>query len=286
MGKKSADRQYKADVPVANEQQIMEEWANHLLSLPGVGDRIGRCRPLQAVLWHPQERWKKREGLLVLNENQWEFYFYQNVNFDHEVLAAKLMVHPFVNNCKFEPVKSKGEDKLCKGGVYRWCPNDHLSEKDIGLRTTNNVGCLCGYSYHGDGGPVAGKQMTHAWAKITKGRSGELDGGKQNLEMLGNLLCEVCGFTFPFMGQFTMEGQLKNWHQPVFLTSAVGDIEPSAVGDILHWPLAMAICRPAAATSPAATKLPPRRIRHSQGWTLMMFLHRRVCRRRRHSQGD
>ena len=74
--------------------------------------------------------------------------------------------------------------------------------------------------------------MTHAWVKLTHGRTGELDGGDENFKMLANLLCEICGFTFPFMEQFTQEGQLKNWQQPEYLTSAVGDILQWAVGDI------------------------------------------------------
>ena len=74
--------------------------------------------------------------------------------------------------------------------------------------------------------------MKHAWAKITHGRTGELDGGDENFKMLANLLCEICGFTFPFMEQFTQVGQLVRWQQPEYLTSAVGDILQSAVGDI------------------------------------------------------
>ena len=72
--------------------------------------------------------------------------------------------------------------------------------------------------------------MMHAWAKITHGRTGELDGGDENFKQTANLLCEICGFTFPCTEQFTQAGQFEK--QPEYLTSAVGDILQWAVGDI------------------------------------------------------
>ena len=51
--------------------------------------------------------------------------------------------------------------------------------------------------------------MTHAWLKITKGPGGDDVGGWHNLRLTANLLCEVCGFHFPypdlFSGDVSME---------------------------------------------------------------------------------
>ena len=161
-------------------------------------------------------------------------FFQQRADFDYEVMAAQLSEHPYVNDCNFEKEKSKWENKLSAvGDVWKWCANDHLSPKDMGVRTNNNVATLFGYSKNGDGPPTAeGKQMKHAWAKITHGRTCELDGGDDDFKMLANLLCEICGFTFPFTGQFTQACQFENWQQPEYLTSAVGNILQSANGDI------------------------------------------------------
>ena len=83
MGKKNADRQYKAEVPALNEQQIMEEWTSHLL--PAEGDRIGRWRPLHGVRWDPPKgSWTRKEGLLVKNEIQWDLYFHKRADFNIE----------------------------------------------------------------------------------------------------------------------------------------------------------------------------------------------------------
>jgi len=52
----------------------------------------------------------------------------------------------FGKGCNFEKEKSKWENKLSAvGDVWKWCDNDHLSPKDMGLRTNNNVGTLFGY---------------------------------------------------------------------------------------------------------------------------------------------
>ena len=267
MGKNKNPAEYKQPVAACGEQQIMREWSRHLRTRPG--DKIGHWRPLLPVLWDPVKgSWTRQEGLLVKNDIQLDLYFHKRPGFNHEVLFDKLVDHPFVDNCAYEKEKSTGGVKQVKGGKWQMCYNDHLSPKNIGVRTTNNVATIFGYSKNDDGPPTAeGKQMTHCWAMITHGRKGQTDGGQQNYEMLANLLCELCGFTFPFRGQFTNAGQLLNWHQPVFLTSAVGDIEPAAVGHILppsavgdgHLP-ASSSNQPSSDQAPAAENTPQPRL--------------------------
>jgi len=236
MGKKTKNwAVYKQDIPKVPEQQIMKAWAEHLGVKPG--DRIGRwrVRPLTEVIWDPPaaKSWERAEGVLVKNGIQLDLYFHKRQEFDYEVLFARLLDHPFVDNCRYEKEKPKGQMVKAKGGGERYAHNDHLSPVNVGVRTTNNVATIIGYSKNGDGPPTAdGKQMTHCWGTITHGRTGQTDGGEENYEKLANLMCEVCGFAMPFKGQFTVEGQMIHWDQPVYLTSAFGDIIPSAVGDI------------------------------------------------------
>ena len=154
--KENAKTVWKKDIPVMAEQHIMAEWAHFVFSPPAIGRRrsVGRRQP--NTLWNPRGGWQKKEHVLILNDKQWDLYFYQNDNdFDHTVFAARLIEHPFVNNCSFEPLKPKGQWKLANG-VQKWFPDDHLSEKDIGFRTNNNVCCLAGYSKNDDGPAVGG----------------------------------------------------------------------------------------------------------------------------------
>ena len=48
--------------------------------------------------------------------------------------------------------------------------------------------------------------MTHAWVEITSGRRNVDDGGRRNLEMIANMLCEIVGFELPFPDVFQDEG--------------------------------------------------------------------------------
>jgi hypothetical protein len=59
-----------------HENQWLAEWAEHFVSLPGHGERIGRWRPLADTLWNPSAGWEKKAHLLVLNGKQWNLYFY------------------------------------------------------------------------------------------------------------------------------------------------------------------------------------------------------------------
>ena len=149
MGKRTVAAIYKQDVTEVPEQRIMEEWAENLWEV----DRIGRWRPLHDMLWDPPKgSWRREEGLLVKNGIEWDLFFHQRADFDYKVMAAKLSEHPFVNDCNFEKEKTKWEHKLSAvGDVWKWCANDHLSPKDMCVRTNNNVATLFGYSKRGDG---------------------------------------------------------------------------------------------------------------------------------------
>ena len=94
------------------ERIWLAAWAEHYGSLPVHGDRVvGRWRPLADTLWNPSAGWEKKAHLLVLNGKQWNLYFHENVNPDHELIGrkiwhklvgGKLMNHPFVCNWEFE----------------------------------------------------------------------------------------------------------------------------------------------------------------------------------------
>ena len=149
-------------MPVLDEQDMLEEWAHAWVNLPADDERVGHWRNLE-YLWHPSVHWKRKEGLMVLNGAKWDLYFNLSDDFDHTKMCERLIGHPFVNNCSYEPTKGLGQWKVSKAGKNTWFPDFRLSEKDIGLKTNNNVSCTAGCSKHEDGPAVGGKLMTHAW---------------------------------------------------------------------------------------------------------------------------
>ena len=137
----------------------------------------------------------KTDGLLVFVDHTWNLYFiFDSKAFDMEICFARIQGHPLSAKCMWEE-KPTGQMKQTSTG-YRWCPDDHLSSSNIGIQTTRNFSVLAGYTKQGDGK----KGMTHAWMKMTKGRIGD----ERSLQIIGNWLCESCGYKHPFPQMFTV----------------------------------------------------------------------------------
>ena len=85
-----------------------------------------------------------------------------------------------------KPTKPDGQWENTKTtGNLKFYPDDHLSGRDIGMRTSMNFSCQGGYTKNKDGKPLKNVlQMTHAWIEITDGRRDYATGGKQNLQMI------------------------------------------------------------------------------------------------------
>ena len=147
--------------------------------------------------------------------------------------------HPMVRYIMQREIKPKGKYFYNKKqGKNIWCPDNHLSERDIGIRPTRNFSVQGGYTKNKDGAPrTPGGQMTHAWLEVTDGRRGQTDGGRHNLEMTANLLAEICGFQFPFKAIFDDEGLQLHYHtqhwrpKPPPTLPDGGRDRTSAVGD-------------------------------------------------------
>ena len=215
------------------EFDIMQEWVQSFVAVTDFHTKVGRWRPLRKTRIDPGNSLEKQEGFLTLNSGRWDLYFFRHDDFDHNVMSERLMVHPLVTRCDYKPLNDPGTYKLVRGHQRR-CPDDPFSPKDIVLRTSHNCGCLAGYTKDGDGKLTScGNQMTSAWLKITHGRVGHNDGGQYNLEMVANMLAEICGYDFPFPEQFEDAGQPLNRRRRVFhrhkppTTSAVGDVASS-----------------------------------------------------------
>ena len=115
----------------------------------------------------------------------------------------------------------------------RWVPHDHLSPYDYGSRTRRNFSVLAGYTKNGDGKPAdrgrnSGKQMAHFHMEITNGCRLEEDGGNFNMQLVANMLCEICGFDLPYPEIFYAEGLLVQQARPL----CQGLILPRDFG---HW---------------------------------------------------
>ena len=169
--------------------ECMKNWADYRDELDPEDDRFGRWRDVN-ILTDASAGFVKKTGLLVLKGKKWDLYFYLDqpgYPFDIDIMNHRLWEHPFVDNIELDPEKPKG---------------GHLSTRNVGVRTKNNVAQLGGYSKHNDSLDHVG-QMTHAWLQITKGLAAADFGGWRNQLLTANLLCEVCGFKFPFPELFS-----------------------------------------------------------------------------------
>ena len=88
----------------------MEQWADAYLGLQD--ERVGRWRPIVRKIENPRSAFEKVEGLLVLKGAKWDLYFYHRPNFDHNLMAARLVEHPLIKNCEAEPLKQTGQWKF------------------------------------------------------------------------------------------------------------------------------------------------------------------------------
>jgi len=186
--------------------EYIKNWAD---SEYDAGDsRVGRWRDV-TLLTDGSAGFVKKPGLLVLNGRKWDLYFYLNqpdYPFDIYLMYHRLWEHSFVDNAVLDPEKPQG---------------GHLSNRNVGCRTQNNCAQVGGYTMHKDKSDTVG-QMTHAWLQITKGPAASDLGGWRNLMLTANLLCEVCGFNFPYPELFS------------------GDVSMERPANVQMWPLAPA----------------------------------------------
>ena len=199
--KKNKDTVWKQAVETDDEMDILEEWAWHWRSK---GQSVGRWRQICEIqeVQRIKDVRDKRDGLLVVNDRKWNLYFFLDDAFSFEVLRSGIEEHSMTAIGRTEPAKDVGH-----WDNNRWIPHDHLSANNYGFRCHRNFSVLSGYTKYGDGASdKEGRQMTHAWMEITSGRWRSDDGGRHNLELVANMLCEIAGFAFPYPGVFHDEG--------------------------------------------------------------------------------
>ena len=212
-------KEWKQDVPTEDEADVIEEWlaSRPLATIGGVGRR----RPLHKVLkvrnLKEVRADQKRDGLFVLNHTKCNLYFFFDQAFTIQEYMQGVRMHPLTALCKDEPMKPTEEWKEeLKHMVY----HDHLSPHDFGMRTRLNFSCKGGYTKQGDGKAKPGERpMTHAWLEVTtKPRTPTV--GWRHSQLVANMLCDICGYDFPYPNVFL------DSHQG----SAVGDSVSGASG--------------------------------------------------------
>ena len=226
---------WKQDVPCDDSELVLEDWAKHLQAQHW---HPGKWQPVHIFYRKKMNQFKREDkypGALLQIPNTWNLYFYK----------GDKTIRDYVSAIEKHPLKAVGEKEPDKDlGFYngpKWCWHDHLSPYDYGFRSRRNFSVLAGYTKKGDRKPVCGKQMTHFHMGITSGCKNEDDGGNWNMQLVANMMCEICGFDLPFPEIFYDEDLLQP-PQPNLDHSAVGDFadpehaahHQSAVGGSAH----------------------------------------------------
>ena len=200
---KHKDQQWRQAVDTDNELDILEEWAKHWKAK---SRDVGRWRQISAIQRYAvvKDVRDKREGLLArIGDRIWNLYFLLTDDFSFDEFSGGIAAHPMTAIGAPEPPKLQRHWDF---DTKRWIEHDHLSPNDYGFRCRRNFSVLGGYTKNGDGKPDKnGQQMTHAWMELTSGRWRSEDGGEHNLQLIANMLCEICGFSLPYPQVFQDE---------------------------------------------------------------------------------
>jgi hypothetical protein len=209
--KQNALNEWTQDVTTDDESDvdILEEWAmsiRHTQSAIGdptgksaIGDStVGTLRPvveIKTVFHTDKARPQKKEGLLVCSSNQWHLYFYVSPGFTHETMFRRIAKHPLAILGRNTPVK---EDWHAINGP-KTVHDEVWSPHGYSFSSAGNFSVRAGYSKNGDGKPdQMGRQMSHAWMTLSHGPWCSEKGGKHNIQLIANMLCEIAGFEFPY----------------------------------------------------------------------------------------
>ena len=95
---------------------------------------------------------ERQPGVLVVRTaaGYTALWFYQEKGLNIEHFVALIEEHPLLAVGSWEKEKTTGQWKNSK-----WCPEDHLSARNYGMRTRLNFSAVVGYTKHGDDRPGA-----------------------------------------------------------------------------------------------------------------------------------